>query len=78
LKVTLISPYSDITAHGLRCLSAYLKLLLKLTGSRWPVPRLKLLAHPKLLTWFNRPGMLSLLPNYGNLRSGCCCATGGP
>lgn len=27
MKVTLISPYSDITAYGLRCLSAYLKSL---------------------------------------------------
>jgi len=27
VKVTLVSPYSDITAYGLRCLSAYLKSL---------------------------------------------------
>ena len=27
MKVTLISPYSDITSYGLRCLSAYLKSL---------------------------------------------------
>jgi anaerobic magnesium-protoporphyrin IX monomethyl ester cyclase len=27
VKVTLISPYSDITAYGLRCLSSYLKSL---------------------------------------------------
>jgi len=39
----------------------YLKLLLGLTGSRCPGPVLKLLAHPILLRWFNRPAMLRLL-----------------
>jgi anaerobic magnesium-protoporphyrin IX monomethyl ester cyclase len=39
----------------------YLKLLLSLTGSRFPLPLLRLLSHPVLLAWFNHPVMLRLL-----------------
>ncbi len=46
----------------------YLKLLLNLTGSRCPLPLLRLLAHPKLLEWFNRPVMLSLLARLRQLK----------
>lgn len=46
----------------------YLKLLLSLTGSRCPLPVLKLLAHPRLLAWFNRPAMLRLLERLRQLK----------
>ncbi len=41
--------------------NVYLKILLRLTGSRCPVRVLKLMAQPKLMDWFNRPIMRQLL-----------------
>lgn len=46
----------------------YLKLLLNLTGSRCPLPLLRLLAYPQVLAWFNRPAMLSLLAKLRQLK----------
>jgi len=48
--------------------NVYLKILLRLTGSRWPVPLLRLLAHPQLLTWFNLPLMRQLLNSLRRLK----------
>ncbi|MDY0038740.1 MAG: radical SAM protein [Desulforhabdus sp.] len=39
----------------------YLKLLLSLTGTRFPLPLLRILTHPKVLDWFNRPTILPVL-----------------
>jgi len=46
----------------------YFKLLLSLTGSRFPQPLLRLLARPQLLKLFNRPALLRFLERLRRLK----------
>jgi anaerobic magnesium-protoporphyrin IX monomethyl ester cyclase len=47
----------------------YFKLLLNLAGSPFPLPLLRLLAHPWLLQFFNRPTLLRLLERLRTLKA---------
>jgi anaerobic magnesium-protoporphyrin IX monomethyl ester cyclase len=47
----------------------YFKLLLNLAGSRFPLPLLRLLAHPQLLKLFNRPALLRFLKRLRTLKA---------